>query len=1366
MKKLWLKGISLILVFCLIVAPIVSVRADKEEMLVYSLFNSSGFTAECVQSFTTEGHKGLLFSGTAPASFSAANAVTGDFAMTLSSVTERSELEFSNKGHKITASLFSTSSAVTITVGDTSGALEMGHYDILQVELSADDQKLRFSAKGKTLEFPVDAFDYVNYGVTYRALENYSGAAEVCVYSFAGANLSAPVVHSAESQIYMPLKHNGVRGFEYELQQPYVYNVIDGKSSQVSVAVYKDGQTVMDERPWEERMRFLPETGGYYTVVLTAADLVKEYQIPVLDKVPGSELVIAEEFPFDTVGTGSVVTVPTVMIRNALFGNDLQKTQYTVSFNGKTVDAVVGAEPGETFCFDQAGEYRFDYYSTNVYFDDRYSFTVKVSDDMPAITYIWSSASGTVGQKYQLPAAQMVFNGKQMQVDTILHFPDGKAVSNDVLLTQGGIYQVEFRSEDNGQIYRYYAKLKVEADLHKTENNAVYGSWTEGYFDTPVNGLMVELTDGKSYEYGNIIDLSDNTDAYATFMKFYVLPYAKGTADFTGLEITLTDAYDASKYVLLDFVDGDGVGDAYVRMRASNQSDMIGMQWWSDERIVIHRNNAYGYHGLVSFNGDQSASYPGSYTRMEFNLGYDVSDQIVYGTHAWASSGTVGLSRIMSRLASTDVYREAFEGFTTGEVRLSIRAYNFNSSKGRIFITDVDGQDLTRTTVVDTTAPRITVDTLEYAEDNLPQAIVGEAYPVFAAQAMDDQCGEVPLNVRVRYLGEHRDFDVNVQNGAFVPLWEGKYSIGYSAQDFYGNAAVKELIVQAGGEIPVEIRWEEHTEAAYTGENISIAGFRYSGGHGVVALKSVTTKHSSGEETAISDDIFTPEKSGEYKVFYVFEDYLGNITEAEYPLSVTNSQNPVLNTEPVLPMAVMDGGVYNLPQMTAADYATGEYQAVAAEIWVEDADGKRLVENGQYQVSGAKGTKATVSYVFQTESGQLVKQYRVPIGNLKTQEDKTFDLAGLIVSDSCETVVLEGKENYYISAKHDGQFLFARELLANGFDLKFNIGHQAHGGDLQTVRLTLIDMENREDCVFIDISRREDVATSSYISVNSGTKYTMNGSFNGSTNYPFEISYNEETKAVTAGSVLSVDIETYADGREFAGFQSGKLYCVVEFLGVGSEGALMELLSVNGQPFNHGPIRDRIAPSYALTAPMSICYAVGATANLPAAIVSDVMSLNAHIKVSVQKPDRTYITAENGTILEMADANAYEIKLDQVGTYLVMFSLWDDNGGPVSTVSRSIVVMDDTAPVLTAEKEKLKVTAGKAAEVNIFKAMDDDGQEITVHIFVRNAAGKLTAVNGETHTFEKAGFYELIAIAYDAVGNMARMAVPVEVGGA
>lgn len=1372
MKKSWLKGVSLLLVFLLVVAPIINVRADKEETLVYSLFNSSGFTAECAVPFTTEGNKGLVFSGVAPASISTANRVTGDFVMEISSVTARSELEFISKENKVAAILNSTTSAVTITVGDSSGALEMGYYDIMRVELDADNQKLRFSAKGKSIEFSVAGLNYVDYGVTYRVLENYQGNAKVCVYSLNNTSLSAPVVHDTADQIYMAITHNGVRGYEYELQQPFVYNLIDGKSSDVLVSVVKDGKTIINAQTWEPRMRFLTETSGYYTIVLTAeenASVVKEYRLQVMDKAPSSELVITEEFPFNTVGVGSVVTMPTVMLRNELYGDVLQQTQYTVSHNGKTMASVVGQDSTGSFSFDQVGEYRFDYYSTSAYIDDNYSFVVTVTDDIPAITYIWSSASGTVGQKYQLPSAQMVLNGKEMQVNTILHFPDGKAVSNDVLLTQGGIYQVEFRAEDGGKIYRYYAKLKVEADLHKTENNAVYGSWTEEYFDVPVNGLMVELTDGKVYEYGNIIDLSDNTDDYATFMKFYVLPYSRGTADFTGLQITLTDAYDESKYVTIDFVDGDGVGDAYIRMRASNQSDMIGMQWWSDDRIVIQRNNAYGYHGLVSFNGDQSPNYTGSYTRMEFDLGYDTSEQVVYGTHAWKSSGEVGLSHVMSRLADTDVYKEAFEGFTTGEVRMSIRAYNFNSSKGRMFITDIDGQDLAKTTVMDNTPPRIVVDTLEYEENNLPQAIVGEAYPIFTAQAMDDQCGNLPLNVRVCYMGEHRLYDVNVQNGKFVPAQAGKYVLLYSAEDYYGNISQKEIIVIAGNEIPLDIQWEEYTENAYTGQKIAIANWNCTGGHGIVALKSVKAIHESGEEFEIADSSFVPTKSGNYVISYVFEDYLGKITEVEYTLSVTNSQNPVLNTEPVLPMAVIDGGVYNLPQLTAADYSTGEYKTVEAEIWVEDAAGKRLVEKGQYQAAGTNGTKATVIYVFTTDNGELVQQYSVPIGNLNAAEEKMFDLAGLIISENCETVVLDSKENYYISTKQDGQFLFARELLANGFNLKFNIGNKAngvfHGGDLDCVRLTLIDTENRQDRISIDILRREDVTTSSLISVNGGTKFSMNGSFDGSTNYPFEISYNDETKAVTAGAVLNVDVETYADGREFSGFQSGKIYCIVEFVGVGSTGALMELISVNGQPFNHGPIRDRIAPSYTLTAPMSICYSLGDTAKLPTALVSDVLSMNAHIKVSVMNPNREYVTAQDGTLLEMVDTNAYEITLDQIGTYLVTFSVWDDNGGPVSTVSRSIVVLDNTAPILTAKQEKIKATAGKEVSVKIFHA-DDEGQEITVYIFVQNASGKLTVVNGETYTFEAAGSYQLVAIAYDSVGNMARMNVPVEVGGA
>lgn len=1364
------RGMSLLLAMLLLVAPMLSAPANAQGTLATSIFESKGFVAKAGTALEDGGRKGLLFTGIAPASITLRKNVTGDFSMSFAAVCEKSQLRINGGNTSLSIDLSRTADTLTIEMGEKKFQMKAQAQDVLKAYLDADEKSLTITAGEERCTFAVENFCYIDYRVSYCVTENLDGRAEVCVYAVNDTNLGVPMVSNVTDGLYMAVTHDGVQGIQYEIPQPYVFNIADGVSSDVSVKVEKDGKTVLPLQKWVSKLRFPTESTGTYLVTLYTERAKKEYKINVRKEVQESQIVIREKFPFETIGAGSVITLPYVTYQNDLYENTAQNTQFVVYRDNVALSAGVAWERGSTYTFDEAGEYRFDYYSVEGYLSDRYSFSVTVTKDLPAIEYRWDASSCVVGQTYQLPNAKIVLNGAALDVQTVLYFPSGQAVSNDVILTEGGIYTLEFRAEKDGVLYRYKTEFQVEAELHKTDNSAAYGQWTEGYFDQPVSGLLVELTDGQTYEYGNIIDLSDNNDAYASLMKFYVLPYTQGVADYTGLQITLTDAYDENNYVLIDFIQGGGVGDAYIRCRASNQSDLIGLEWWRDDYIKIHKNNPYGYYGLVSFTGDQNINYPGSYSKMQFDLCFDNSTRTLYGTHAWHSSGTVGLSREMTRLADPDLYKEVFEGFTTGEVRLSIKAYNFNSSKGRILITDIDGQDLSQTTVSDTAPPALQVDTKGYPEDQLPQAITGQPYPVFDGSAYDAQCGQVAMEVKAFFQSNNRRYDVSINDGKFIPGQAGTYVLQYSAQDYYGNKTVKELTVEAGARVPVVVSWVDAQTEAYTGQYVPIASWKCGGGHGFVQMTEMTVQNEAGQPIDITNGMFRPEKAGKYTVCCQFEDYLGQKTRISYTVTVSNSADPILNEEPVLPMAFINGGSYALPLVKAEDYSSGTKKKVEAAIWVVDAAGERQLTNGVYEASGNNDTMAVISYLFETDAGMLRKTFRVPVRDLKADDGKLFDLKGLVIPSNGSVVTKEGSENYFVSTTEDEHFFFAKPMLANGFRFEFNIGHKMNGaftgGALQTVRLTLVDSQNRDQQIYVDISRRSDDPSSSLISVNGGTAYVINGSFGGNTNYVFEIGYNDETKAITDGSALSVDVPTYADGQTFRGFESGEVYCMVDLLGVEQEGAVMELLSLCGQPFNCGSIRDRIAPNMALTQALRVCYSQGETALIPKVLVSDVLSTQSHVKVSVQNPAREYVTASDGTRLEMVDSKDYQFTLDQLGSYIVIFTVWDDNGAPASTVTRLLNVMDEQAPELKADKDHLEVKAGVALDVNIFHATDNSGQNVDIQLFIQNASGKLVAVTEKSYTFETAGSYYLVAIAYDASGNMSRKDLPVTVGGA
>ncbi len=1362
----------------LILAMGLSHSAGANAGLVGDLFYTEDFVIAYEAAPAEGGVRGVEFKGDAPACLKMREKAGGSFAVDFSALAAKFEMSFLSGVNGFTLNFTRSGEKLTASANDLSYTFNCTAAATVSVEFNADEGCAYVAVMRDKTSFKTGVFDFGEYEVAFRTLEDLNGDSRLYVYSVNGNGLSTPVFKEENIGLYLPVLHEGLKNTAYELGRPLAYSLDSGVSHNVNVSVKKGSEVIVPEQTWRKGMSFNTEATGIYTVVLSKSvngkKLEKSYSVNVTDNVDKSRVEISEEFLFAKLGVGSAVTLPYVTLVNTFYYGAEQPTEYTVSIDGVKVSEKTLSLKNKSFTFDRAGKYRFEYLSNEEYLSDSYFFEVEATEDIPALKYDYKQADYRTGDAFTMPKAQMSLGGRALDTETLLYYPSGKAVANNATFTEGGIYTVEFRAVSDGKVYSYSYPLTVLSDLHITDNAVSYGEFKENYFDSATNGLLVELTNGKTYEYGNVIDLSDNIGSATSVMRFCVVPYTRGQADFLGLEITLTDAYDASNYVTLDFIhETASYGQCFVRARASNQTELVGLEWWSDSNIRVHKNDAYGYKGLVSFTGDQNENYPGDYSKMFFDLGYDSETLTLLGTHGWHSSGAVGQSKVITRLADPELYKEAFGGFKTGEVRLSVKAYNFNSAHGRILITGLDGQDLSANTVSDTAPPVIEIDTLGYNRDALPSAVVGKEYPLFTGSAADAASGKLPLGVKVDYVANGTHYGVSVKNGAFVPYKAGAYEIEYYATDFYGNTARTGFTVEAvENYLPVSVSFGNKTETAFTGEIVRSADTVTSGGHGSVKLDSVSVTDETGAGVDVSDGAFMPTHEGTYTVSYKFTDYIGQVETAGYTVSVKNSVNPVLNGDAVLPMAFIDGGEYVLPELTAYDYYSGEARAVKAEIYITDGEARRLAENGVITAHGETGTTALISYVFTSDSGELIKNYSVPVRkpDVKTEKETLFDLSALIVPTLGSVVTFDGSDNYYLSAQSDETFFFANPLLADVFGFTFNVGHKDKNGvtgcDVEKIRINLIGSENRNERIYVDIERNPDDEYKSLMSVNGGTKYPINGSFFGNTNYAFSVQYSGGTQCITDAATLYIDVTSYADGTPFNGFTGGKAYCVTDLIGVGAEGAILELVSINGQALLAGNIRDRIAPSFALDGEMKVCYSLGDTVTIPKAMVSDVISLKSHVRITVTAPSGQPAVSLDGVTLSRVEATEHRIKLDSIGTYLITFTVWDENGAPASPINRAINVLDAEPPVITAKETELKAQAGKSVKINIFSVTDNGGADKTeLYLFIENADGKLVSVEGDSYTFEKGGKYKLVAVAYDREGNIARLSIPVTVGG-
>lgn len=163
----------------------------------------------------------------------------------------------------------------------------------------------------------------------------------------------------------------------------------------------------MPDETWRKGMSFPVDETGVYSVILSkragGKKFEKTYSLNAINKAPESKAKISEEFLFDTLGEGSAVTLPYVTFLNELYYGESQPTEYTVSLDGVAKPEKTLSEKGESFTFDKAGVYRFDYVSTDKYLSDGYSFQVEVTKNLPALTYEYRQTDYGKGDAFVMP---------------------------------------------------------------------------------------------------------------------------------------------------------------------------------------------------------------------------------------------------------------------------------------------------------------------------------------------------------------------------------------------------------------------------------------------------------------------------------------------------------------------------------------------------------------------------------------------------------------------------------------------------------------------------------------------------------------------------------------------------------------------------------------------------------------------------------------------------------------------------------------------------------------------------------------------------------------------------------------------------
>ena len=931
-------------------------------------------------------------------------------------------------------------------------------------------------------------------------------------------------------------------------------------------------------------------------------------------------------------------------------------------------------------------------------------------------------------------------NATKTASNGILVYPSGKIVKlteSAVEFTELGEYVLRYFFMDGAINVTVEKSFKVSDSLYYLTsqsgsitpitaemNMAIdqYTSTEQNTMRTEQEGIAVRLAEGCTFKYNKPIDLTKaDSNGLADIISIdpqllvlnginnTVYTYEKG-AIANLVKIKLTDCYDSSIFVEI-ILEMSG-GTIYTRVGTNHQT--AGGCKYPDEAKVsgvikeyyvgsirgICRLGSYGQwqHGFSAISVSNNAK-PAS----AFNFYYDYANQRI---HAANSAKPREEAVIVNDLRAPSVYgTNLFEGFTTGEVYVSLECSDYTKSKeGRIDILGI-GQDkgdyLIKSFDLDESNP----DYIRYQDEVKPVIKLngtdvdrvycekGDTFKLPTAVAYDfNLIGGVETRVYRNYDSPNRAI-VNVVDGAFKVDAVDTYYIEYSAMDKFGNKGIKLFRVYgvdtgAGKSLSVDTTKLTTLEA---GKLTTLPAFTVASVNDPASVKLDIIAKSDKEtiligsyenanvinEIASNGITFMPKYAGEYTISFILKDSVYDTTNDpfEYKVTCVASDNVSFLETPFLERYLIKNATYGLREFNAYEFTKGEPNAQKVDAYISFDGGEftKIVDTNKVLITGSE--TAQVKYVASNGAevySSVVKIADVNYGEYTIKMNKYFQYdEGAFTVEEFDEDGWELTDIVYMSTKTEGsnKLSFVNSIFYDNFIFEYKIDKSY--ANLESFSIYLTDVKDPTCVTKITVGRN---MLTSYISVNDGTKYAYDKAFgDGSFN---TVAYDKDTKKILYGkTIIAHDID----------LPSGRAYLDVELNGIYGEAGML-IRTLNNQKLLGEAHDDTSVPEIKVKRTTG-SYQVGDVVDICAPDYADILSpIDITTMTYSVMYGETYMKSLDGVLLDGSNSafKDVKVKLDLLGEYCVVYSAYDIYGNYVSA-RYYFTVVDVVAPVIQVE---------------------------------------------------------------------------------
>ncbi len=945
-------------------------------------------------------------------------------------------------------------------------------------------------------------------------------------------------------------------------------------------------------------------------------------------------------------------------------------------------------------------------------------------------------------------------DGQTLDATAYFVYPSGqKYRQKSIRFEEEGLYTVRYEAEKSGEKVVKEQTLTVRrrnfyfSSSSYLRSRAYYGQDSSKY-DTGHTGLTVELYNNDTFYYDDIIDLRETEGR--DFMKMFALPETVGYFDLESFTIKLVDVYDEENF--LDIIvrpypqrsapedvpqtpeERWKYNNTYIVAGANGQMPG-GLEWLANGGYQLDTRGLTGFPAKHSMYG--YAGFKNSVGEDILNFRLDLDKKQLLSTNVVAGRNNMVID--FDDIAYMDI---PWDGFTTGEVKMSIkgRMYRKNEIPFTFMITELANNDIQNEVVEDEVAPVLTI-----GENEAEKCFVGTKMPVADFEAFDALSKVVKTEVAVFYnYGSNTAYNLNVEDGYFIPQKEGKYTVEYKAKDSFGNTAVKTVTYDAeeGTPDPFAVTLTANDVSIKAGQTHAFVNPEASGEYSKIDRFVVY----GGRKQLVTENEYKFTARGEYQVVYEVSNAYGEIKSVSYKVTVEDGGKVIFENKPVLPRYFISGFEYELDDLYATDYNGESVTLIKAVTSIDYGSGFTFATNGKYSIPDGV-TTAKIRYSASNSYGTESVYYEIPV--ISVMNDEGYDVEKYFVGENITPIATE--ETIDINASktnRETKFSFANHLNADNFSFTFTV--DADKNQFSVVEFVLTDYA--DDSVQIKFAFEKTSEAGSVLRVNDGAEtYNLSAGFKNGMS--ISVSYDNATRifsTVESALLIRKDLA----GNEFNGFPSGLVYLEGEMKEVVGLSAI-KISKLNQQNMNDGSI-DYTRPTIHLNGEYRSSYSLGEEISIFSAIPCDVLDVSTLAVLTVRDPEGNIVTATDGTLLNEVPFNKeYKIVANAYGNYVVNYTATDANNrkAPYNII---VFVQDTVSPDLGQITKE--ITAQKNADIKIDAlTVKDEGTQNPYKVrFLTTPGGeRIMLANDVTYLkFAQEGVYEVWYYSSDDNGNM------------